>query len=126
MTLEWRENNRPPPKQVPKTAPVDSSRNSNLKKQPQAPNKGKGKNQPPNLTARATGFQIFNRMAWKIFSDGQNNDGITKERGGQIKISEMISDIFYSIPELYEAITDVKVIFLIKIHQFVTILKHTP
>ncbi|MBW0586587.1 hypothetical protein O181_126302 [Austropuccinia psidii MF-1] len=44
----------------------------------------------------------------KCVSDGQNNDGITKERGGQIKISEMISDIFDSIPELYEAITDVK------------------
>ncbi|MBW0589370.1 hypothetical protein O181_129085 [Austropuccinia psidii MF-1] len=44
----------------------------------------------------------------KCVSDGQNNDGIEKERGGQIKISEMISDIFDSIPELYEAITDVK------------------
>ncbi|MBW0573084.1 hypothetical protein O181_112799 [Austropuccinia psidii MF-1] len=44
----------------------------------------------------------------KCVSDGQNNDGITKERGGQIKISEMISDIFDSIPELYEAITDIK------------------
>ncbi|MBW0565502.1 hypothetical protein O181_105217 [Austropuccinia psidii MF-1] len=44
----------------------------------------------------------------KCVSDGQNNDGITKEREGQIKISEMISDIFDSIPELYEAITDVK------------------
>ncbi|MBW0582848.1 hypothetical protein O181_122563 [Austropuccinia psidii MF-1] len=44
----------------------------------------------------------------KSVSDGQNNDGITKERGCHIKISEMISDIFNSIPELYEAITDVK------------------
>ncbi|MBW0558406.1 hypothetical protein O181_098121 [Austropuccinia psidii MF-1] len=44
----------------------------------------------------------------KCVPDGQNNDGIKKERGGQIKISEMISDIFDSIPELYEAITDVK------------------
>ncbi|MBW0574472.1 hypothetical protein O181_114187 [Austropuccinia psidii MF-1] len=41
-------------------------------------------------------------------SDGQNNDGIPKERGGQIKIPEMISDIFDSILEVYEAITDVK------------------
>ncbi|MBW0475404.1 hypothetical protein O181_015119 [Austropuccinia psidii MF-1] len=40
--------------------------------------------------------------------DGQNNYGIKKEEGGQIKISEMISDIFDSIPEFYEAITDVK------------------
>ncbi|MBW0571820.1 hypothetical protein O181_111535 [Austropuccinia psidii MF-1] len=35
--------------------------------------------------------------------DGQNNDGITKERGSQIERSEMISDIFDSIPEFYEA-----------------------
>ncbi|MBW0572567.1 hypothetical protein O181_112282 [Austropuccinia psidii MF-1] len=44
----------------------------------------------------------------KCNSDGQNNDGIKKEGGSQIKISEMIFDFFYSIPELYEAITDVK------------------
>ncbi|MBW0581212.1 hypothetical protein O181_120927 [Austropuccinia psidii MF-1] len=44
----------------------------------------------------------------KCVSDGQKNDGIAKEGGGQIKISEMISDIFDSIPELYEAITDIK------------------
>ncbi|MBW0591497.1 hypothetical protein O181_131212 [Austropuccinia psidii MF-1] len=44
----------------------------------------------------------------KCISDGQNNDGITKEGGRQIRISEMISDIFHAIPELYEAITDVK------------------
>ncbi|MBW0586120.1 hypothetical protein O181_125835 [Austropuccinia psidii MF-1] len=44
----------------------------------------------------------------KCISDGQNNDGITKGGGSQIKISEMISDIFDSIPELYEPITDVK------------------
>ncbi|MBW0572114.1 hypothetical protein O181_111829 [Austropuccinia psidii MF-1] len=41
-------------------------------------------------------------------SDGQNNDGITEKGGIQIKISEMISDIFGSIPELYEAINNVK------------------
>ncbi|MBW0527497.1 hypothetical protein O181_067212 [Austropuccinia psidii MF-1] len=35
--------NPPPPKQVPKTAPVASSSNSNVKKQLQAQNKGKGK-----------------------------------------------------------------------------------
>ncbi|MBW0574491.1 hypothetical protein O181_114206, partial [Austropuccinia psidii MF-1] len=44
----------------------------------------------------------------KCVSDGQNNDGITKGRGGQIKISEMISDIFDFIPELYEALNDIK------------------
>ncbi|MBW0530898.1 hypothetical protein O181_070613 [Austropuccinia psidii MF-1] len=44
----------------------------------------------------------------KCISDGQNNDGITEKGGSQIKISKMISDIFYSIPELCEAINDVK------------------
>ncbi|MBW0554446.1 hypothetical protein O181_094161 [Austropuccinia psidii MF-1] len=44
----------------------------------------------------------------KCISDGQNNDGITKEERSQIKIPEMICDIFDAIPELYEAIIDVK------------------
>ncbi|MBW0515512.1 hypothetical protein O181_055227 [Austropuccinia psidii MF-1] len=44
----------------------------------------------------------------KCISDGQSNDGITEKGGSQMKISEMISDIFDSIPELYEAINDVK------------------
>ncbi|MBW0579133.1 hypothetical protein O181_118848 [Austropuccinia psidii MF-1] len=44
----------------------------------------------------------------KCISYGQNNDGITDKGGSQIKISEMISDIFDSIPELYEAINDIK------------------
>ncbi|MBW0494492.1 hypothetical protein O181_034207, partial [Austropuccinia psidii MF-1] len=47
----------------------------------------------------------------KCISDGQNNDGTTEKGGSQIKISEMISDIFDSIPELYEAIYDVKTHF---------------
>ncbi|MBW0594214.1 hypothetical protein O181_133929 [Austropuccinia psidii MF-1] len=37
------ESNPPPPKQVPKTTPASSSGNSNMKKQLQAQNKGKGK-----------------------------------------------------------------------------------
>ncbi|MBW0575897.1 hypothetical protein O181_115612 [Austropuccinia psidii MF-1] len=44
----------------------------------------------------------------KCISDGQNNDGTTEKGGSQIKISEIISDIFDSIPELYKAIDDVK------------------
>ncbi|MBW0586148.1 hypothetical protein O181_125863, partial [Austropuccinia psidii MF-1] len=43
LTLEWRENDPLPPKQVPKTAPVASSSNSNMRKKPQDPKKGKGK-----------------------------------------------------------------------------------
>ncbi|MBW0572604.1 hypothetical protein O181_112319 [Austropuccinia psidii MF-1] len=44
----------------------------------------------------------------KCISDGQNHDGITEAGGSHIKIPEMNSDIFDSIPELYEAINDVK------------------
>ncbi|MBW0552912.1 hypothetical protein O181_092627 [Austropuccinia psidii MF-1] len=45
LKAEWRKNNPLPPKQVPKTAPMARSSNSNVKKQPQAQNKGKGKAQ---------------------------------------------------------------------------------
>ncbi|MBW0502652.1 hypothetical protein O181_042367 [Austropuccinia psidii MF-1] len=44
----------------------------------------------------------------ECISDGQKNDGIIEKGGSQIKIPEMISEIFDSIPELYEAINDVK------------------
>ncbi|MBW0575385.1 hypothetical protein O181_115100 [Austropuccinia psidii MF-1] len=44
----------------------------------------------------------------KCISDGQSNYGITKKGGSRIQISEMISDIFDSIPTLYEAINDPK------------------
>ncbi|MBW0553497.1 hypothetical protein O181_093212, partial [Austropuccinia psidii MF-1] len=43
LTEEWRKKNPSPPKQVPKTAPVASSSNSHVKKQPKAQIKGKGK-----------------------------------------------------------------------------------
>ncbi|MBW0584343.1 hypothetical protein O181_124058 [Austropuccinia psidii MF-1] len=97
LTAEWGKTNPLPPKQVPKTAPVASRSNSNMKKQPKAQNKGKGK-----APARNTGCH------GKCISDGQNHDEIKKEGGSQIKISEMISNIFDAIPKLYEAITDVK------------------
>ncbi|MBW0532047.1 hypothetical protein O181_071762 [Austropuccinia psidii MF-1] len=45
----------------------------------------------------------------KFISDGQNNDEIAEKGGSQIKISEMISNIFDPIPELYEAMNDVKI-----------------
>ncbi|MBW0556136.1 hypothetical protein O181_095851 [Austropuccinia psidii MF-1] len=44
----------------------------------------------------------------KGISDGQNNDGIKEKGGSQIKISGMVSDIFDSSPELYEAINDIE------------------
>ncbi|MBW0569503.1 hypothetical protein O181_109218 [Austropuccinia psidii MF-1] len=46
---EWRKNNPPPPKKLPKTAPIARSSSSNVKKQPQAQNKGKGKASATNL-----------------------------------------------------------------------------
>ncbi|MBW0482083.1 hypothetical protein O181_021798 [Austropuccinia psidii MF-1] len=50
------ENNPPEPKQVLKTAPVASSRDSNGKKQPQAQNKGKGK--APATKTYSQGYTI--------------------------------------------------------------------
>ncbi|MBW0525808.1 hypothetical protein O181_065523 [Austropuccinia psidii MF-1] len=44
----------------------------------------------------------------KCISDGQNHDEFTEEGGSQITIPKMISHIFDSIPELYEAINDMK------------------
>ncbi|MBW0561211.1 hypothetical protein O181_100926 [Austropuccinia psidii MF-1] len=56
LTAEWRKNNPPPPKQVPKTAPLAISRNSNMKKQPQAHNKCKGK--APATKSYSHGYRI--------------------------------------------------------------------
>ncbi|MBW0590773.1 hypothetical protein O181_130488 [Austropuccinia psidii MF-1] len=60
----------------------------------------KGQREGTNPKALQPGLQdskIPTGCHGKCVSDGQNNDGITKERGGQIKISEMISDIFDSM-----------------------------
>ncbi|MBW0584128.1 hypothetical protein O181_123843 [Austropuccinia psidii MF-1] len=51
-----KEKNPPPPKQVPKTAPIASRSNSNVKKPPQAPNKGKGK--APATKPYSQGYRI--------------------------------------------------------------------
>ncbi|MBW0486763.1 hypothetical protein O181_026478 [Austropuccinia psidii MF-1] len=56
LTAEWRKNNPPPPKQVPKTAPVASSSYSNMEEQPQAQNKGKGK--APTTKPYSQGYGI--------------------------------------------------------------------
>ncbi|MBW0540927.1 hypothetical protein O181_080642 [Austropuccinia psidii MF-1] len=61
LTEEGRKNKPPPPKQGPKTAPIASSRNYNVKKQPQAPNKGKGK--APATEPYSQGY----RMPWEIY-----------------------------------------------------------
>ncbi|MBW0489321.1 hypothetical protein O181_029036 [Austropuccinia psidii MF-1] len=55
------ENNPPPSKKVPKTAPVASRSSYNVKSQPQTQKRGKG-----NTLARATESQIFSMMPWKI------------------------------------------------------------
>ncbi|MBW0548217.1 hypothetical protein O181_087932 [Austropuccinia psidii MF-1] len=61
-----RKNNPPPPKQVPKTAPVANSSNYNVKKQPQAQNKGTGK-------ASATKHYIQGYRIPKIQQDAMEN-----------------------------------------------------
>ncbi|MBW0516987.1 hypothetical protein O181_056702 [Austropuccinia psidii MF-1] len=66
LTEEGSKNNPPPPKQVPKTAPIASSSNYNVKKQPQAPNKGKGK--APATEPYSQGYRIR-----KIQKDAMGN-----------------------------------------------------
>ncbi|MBW0577170.1 hypothetical protein O181_116885 [Austropuccinia psidii MF-1] len=55
-TAEWRQDNPPPPKQVAKTSPLASSSNSNMKKQPKAQKKGKGK--APATKPYSQGYRI--------------------------------------------------------------------
>ncbi|MBW0466940.1 hypothetical protein O181_006655 [Austropuccinia psidii MF-1] len=56
LTTESRKNNPHPPTKVPKTAPVGSSSHSNVKKQPKAQNKGKGK--APATQPYSKGYKI--------------------------------------------------------------------
>ncbi|MBW0517270.1 hypothetical protein O181_056985 [Austropuccinia psidii MF-1] len=80
LNSRMEEKNSPPPKQVPKTAPVASRRNSNMKKAATSSEQGqrkgtshklrtraKERHQPKDLTARDTGLQRFNRMPWKMY-----------------------------------------------------------
>ncbi|MBW0592242.1 hypothetical protein O181_131957 [Austropuccinia psidii MF-1] len=50
-----------------KTSPVARSSNSNMKSSHKLKTRAKGRNQPQSLTARATGFQRFSRMPWKMY-----------------------------------------------------------
>ncbi|MBW0593766.1 hypothetical protein O181_133481 [Austropuccinia psidii MF-1] len=61
------EKNPPPPKQVPKTAPVASSRNSNVKNQHKIKTRAKARHQPQTLTSRATESQTFSRMPSRMY-----------------------------------------------------------
>ncbi|MBW0587115.1 hypothetical protein O181_126830 [Austropuccinia psidii MF-1] len=56
-------NNPPPPKQVPETAPVAISSNSNVTNQPQTPNKGKGK--APATKPYSQGYRIPWEMCFR-------------------------------------------------------------
>ncbi|MBW0461825.1 hypothetical protein O181_001540 [Austropuccinia psidii MF-1] len=56
LMAEWRKNNPPSPKQVPKTAPVARSSKSNSRKQPQAQKKGNGK--APAKRPYSQGYRI--------------------------------------------------------------------
>ncbi|MBW0533064.1 hypothetical protein O181_072779 [Austropuccinia psidii MF-1] len=122
LTEEWRKNNPPPPKEVPKIAPIARSRNSNMKNHPQAQNQGKvkapaAKHLPPGLQNPKDSEGCHR----KCISNGQNNDGITEKGGSHIEISEIFSDILNCIPNLYIAINDIKSHISDKMHQFVTI-----
>ncbi|MBW0461050.1 hypothetical protein O181_000765 [Austropuccinia psidii MF-1] len=52
------EKNPPPPQQVPKSSPIAWSRNSNIRNQPQAQNKGKGR--APATRKYSQGYKIPN------------------------------------------------------------------
>ncbi|MBW0545058.1 hypothetical protein O181_084773 [Austropuccinia psidii MF-1] len=87
LTAEWRKNSPPPPKQVPKTAPVASNRNSNVKEQPQAQNKGKGK--APATKPYSQGYRIPNIQQdamENVFQMARTILELQKKRGSQIKI----------------------------------------
>ncbi|MBW0545002.1 hypothetical protein O181_084717 [Austropuccinia psidii MF-1] len=106
---EWRQNKPPPPKQVPRTAPVARRSNSNVKKQPQAQNKGKGKE--PATKPYIHGYKIpkIQQDAMEnVFQMARTMMELQKKRGSQIKLSEMISDILDGIPNLYIAINNMK------------------
>ncbi|MBW0502557.1 hypothetical protein O181_042272 [Austropuccinia psidii MF-1] len=74
----------------------------------------KGKRKAPATKPYIQGYRIPKIQQdgmENVFQMAKNNDEITEKGGGQIHISEMISDIFDSIPEFYEAIKDVKTHF---------------
>ncbi|MBW0562891.1 hypothetical protein O181_102606 [Austropuccinia psidii MF-1] len=88
-----------------------SGQQQQFQREKAATNSKQGKREGTSLEAIQPGLQDFKdsaRCHGKCISDGQNHDGITEEGGIQIKIPAMISDIFDSIPELYEAINEVK------------------
>ncbi|MBW0562852.1 hypothetical protein O181_102567 [Austropuccinia psidii MF-1] len=80
LTAEWRKQNPIPLKQVPRTSLVARSSDSNVTQQPQAWNKGKGKE--PAKKPLQSGLQNPKDSAGfhgKLISDGKNNYLITEK-----------------------------------------------
>ncbi|MBW0474999.1 hypothetical protein O181_014714 [Austropuccinia psidii MF-1] len=93
----------------PKNSP--SSQKQQFQHEKAATMSEQGKRQGTSHKAIQTGLQNpkdFTVCHEKCIPYGQNNDGIPEKEGSQIEISGMISEIFYAIPELYEAINDVQ------------------
>ncbi|MBW0515952.1 hypothetical protein O181_055667 [Austropuccinia psidii MF-1] len=89
LTAKLRENNPPPPKQVPKTAPIARSSNFNVKKHPTSSEQGQRKGISPKTLQ--TGLQNPKDSAGchgKCISDGQNNDGITEKEESRLKLQK--------------------------------------
>ncbi|MBW0530439.1 hypothetical protein O181_070154 [Austropuccinia psidii MF-1] len=97
LTAERRKKNPPPPKQVPKTAPVSRSNNSNLKNQPKPQQWQRQGTSHKTVQPGLHNPRNSEGCHGKFITDGQNNDGITEKGGCQIKISEMIFDTFDAI-----------------------------
>ncbi|MBW0590095.1 hypothetical protein O181_129810 [Austropuccinia psidii MF-1] len=88
-----------------------SSKQQQLQREKAATNSEQGKRKGTSHKGLQAGLHNPKDSAGchgKRISDGQNNDGIPEKGGSKIKISEMISDIYDSILELYEAINEVK------------------
>ncbi|MBW0514697.1 hypothetical protein O181_054412 [Austropuccinia psidii MF-1] len=103
-----------------------SSQQQKFQHEKEGPSSKQGQSEGTSHKALQPGLQnpkISAGCNGECISDGQNNDGIKEKGGSQVKISEMISDIFDSIPELYEAINDIKTHVLDKNSSFVKILK---
>ncbi|MBW0471608.1 hypothetical protein O181_011323 [Austropuccinia psidii MF-1] len=69
LTEEGKKNNPPSPKKVPKTAPTVRSRNFNIKKKPQAQNKGKSK--APATKTYSQGYRITNIQQYAMEKEFQ-------------------------------------------------------
>ncbi|MBW0592333.1 hypothetical protein O181_132048 [Austropuccinia psidii MF-1] len=88
-----------------------SSQQQQFQREKEATSSKEGQRQGTSHKILQTGLQDPKDSAechGKCISDGQNNDRITEKGGSQIEISEIISDIFDSIPEFYEAINYIK------------------